>query len=44
VSLLENIEKSNWNELAGFVEKIETNDSNIRVTTKAKQVLKVLKN
>lgn len=44
VSLLENIEKSNWNELAGFVEKIETNDSNVRVTTKAKQVLKVLKN
>ena len=44
MSLLENIEKSNWNELAGFVEKIETNDSNVRVTTKAKQVLKVLKN
>jgi HEAT repeat protein len=44
VSLLENLEKSNWNELAGFVEKIETNDTNVRVTTKAKQVLKVLKN
>jgi HEAT repeat protein len=40
VSLLENIEKSNWNELAGFVEKIETNDSNIRVTTKAKPTAK----
>jgi HEAT repeat protein len=44
MSLLENIEKSNWNEMAGLVEKIETNDTNVRVTTKAKQVLKLLKN
>ncbi len=44
MSLLENIEKSNWTELAGLVEKIETNDTNVRVTTKAKQVLKILKN
>jgi hypothetical protein len=40
---LENIEKSKWIELAPMVEKIETNDSNIRVTTKAKQLLKILK-
>lgn len=43
-NLLENIEKSQWQEMAGLVEKIETTDSNIRVQTKAKQVLKVLKN
>lgn len=43
-NLLENIEKSNWNELTGLVEKMEANDTNIRVQTKAKQVLKVLKN
>lgn len=42
-NLLENIEKSNWNELAGLVGKLESNDSNVRVQTKAKQVLKVLK-
>lgn len=43
-NMLENIEKSKWNELAGIVEKLESNDTNIRVQTKAKQVLKVLKN
>lgn len=43
-NLLENIEKSKWNDLAGFVEKLEANDSNIRVQTKAKQALKALKN
>lgn len=44
VTMLENIEKSNWNELAAFVEKIESTDTNVRVNTKAKQVLKLLKN
>ena len=43
-NLLENIEKSKWTELAGLVEKLESDDLNIRVQTKAKQVLKVLKN
>lgn len=43
-NILENIEKSAWNELSGYVEKLEKNDSNIRVQTKAKQALKVLKN
>jgi hypothetical protein len=44
INLLENIEKSNWNELADWVQKVESTDSNVRVNTKAKQVLKVLKN
>jgi HEAT repeat protein len=43
-NLLENIEKSKWNELAGFVKNLESKDSNVRVQTKAKQVLKLLKN
>lgn len=44
LNVLESLEKSNWNEMADWVQKIEKNDSNVRVTTKAKQVLKVLKN
>jgi len=44
VNLLENLEKSNWNDLSNLVQKVEQDDTNIRVTTKAKQVLKVLKN
>lgn len=44
VNALENIEKSKWNELADLVQKVEANDSNVRVSTKAKQALKVLKN
>jgi HEAT repeat protein len=43
-NMLENLEKSDWHELASLVEKMESTDSNIRVQTKAKQVLKVLKN
>lgn len=43
-NLLENIEKSKWNDLLGIVEKMEATDGNVRVQTKAKQVLKVLKN
>jgi HEAT repeat protein len=43
-NLLENIEKSKWNDLLGIVEKLEESDGNVRVQTKAKQVLKVLKN
>jgi len=44
VNVLENIEKSNWNALVQLVAKVEANDPNIKVSTKAKQVLKVLKN
>lgn len=44
VNVLENIEKSNWNALVQMVEKVEATDPNIKVSTKAKQVLKVLKN
>ena len=44
MNVLENIEKSGWNELAGLVERVQSTDSNVRVTTKAKQVLKLLKN
>jgi HEAT repeat protein len=43
-NLLENIEKSKWVELSNLVDNLERNDSNIRVQTKAKQVLKLLKN
>ena len=44
MNVLENIEKSNWNAALKIVEKVEADDSNIKVSTKAKQVLKVLKN
>jgi HEAT repeat protein len=44
MNVLENLEKSKWNDFSSRVEKLEKDDSNIRVTTKAKQVLKVLKN
>ena len=44
VNLLENIEKSKWNELTGLVEKLESNDTNVRVQTKAREVLNLLKN
>ena len=43
-NLLENIEKSKWNDLLGIVEKMEASDANVRVQTKAKLVLKLLKN
>ena len=44
VNVLENLEKSKWNDLSDVVQKVEQDDTNVRVTTKAKQVLKVLKN
>ncbi len=44
MSVLENIEKSQWKDLVKWLEEIEAHDSNVRVATKAKQVLKVLKN
>lgn len=44
VNILENLEKYKWQELSSIVEKVEGDDSNIRVNTKAKQVLKGLKN
>jgi HEAT repeat protein len=44
VNVLENLEKSKWNELSNLVQKVEQDDTNVRVTTKAKQALKVLKN
>ncbi len=44
INVLENLEKYKWSELSELVQKVEFDDSNIRVTTKAKQILKVLKN
>lgn len=44
VNVLENLEKSKWNELSHLVQKVEQDDTNVRVSTKAKQVLKILKN
>lgn len=44
MNVLENVEKSKWNEMATIVAKVENDDTNIKVTTKAKLVLKVLKN
>lgn len=44
VNVLENIEKSKWNDLSKLVQKVEQDDTNIKVTTKAKQVLNLLKN
>lgn len=44
MNVLENLEKSKWNDLSDVVQKVEQDDTNVRVTTKAKQVLKVLKN
>ena len=44
INLLENIEKSKWGELTGLVESLNANDTNVRVQTKAKQVLNLLKN
>jgi HEAT repeat protein len=44
VNVLENIEKSKWIALVNLVAKVESEDTNIRVSTKAKQVLKILKN
>jgi len=44
MNLLENIEKTKWIELAGLVQKLESSDGNVRVQTKAKQVLNLLKN
>lgn len=44
MNVLENIEKSKWNAPLKLVEKVEATDTNIRVSTKAKQVLKLLKN
>ena len=41
---LENLEKSKWNAALPLVQKVEASDGNVRVGTKAKQVLKVLKN
>jgi HEAT repeat protein len=43
VNVLENIEKSKWNDLSKLVQKVEQDDTNIKVTTKAKQVLNLLK-
>lgn len=44
INVLENIEKAKWTDLTNLVEKAEAKDTNVRVSTKAKQVLKVLKN
>jgi hypothetical protein len=44
INVLENIEKSKWDALYNLVKKVEQDDPNVKVNTKAKQVLKVLKN
>lgn len=44
VNVLENLEKSKWNEMSHLVQNVEQNDTNVRVATKAKQALKILKN
>lgn len=44
LNVLDNIEKSKWNELINLVQNAESTDTNVRVSTKAKLVLKVLKN
>ncbi|HXH73405.1 MAG TPA: HEAT repeat domain-containing protein [Bacteriovoracaceae bacterium] len=44
MNVLENAEKSKWTGLIKLLEKTEAHDTNVRVSTKAKQVLKVLKN
>lgn len=44
VNALEAIEKSQWLEALDLVKKTEENDTNVRVSTKAKQILNVLKN
>jgi hypothetical protein len=44
MNVLENAEKSKWTGLIKLVERTEANDPNIKVNTKAKQVLKVLNN
>ncbi len=44
VNVLENIEKSKWTATTKIVQTAEATDTNVRVSTKAKAVLKVLKN
>jgi HEAT repeat protein len=44
VNILENLEKSKWSQLYGAVLLVQQDDTNVRVNTKAKQVLKILKN
>jgi HEAT repeat protein len=44
MNVLENIEKAKWSALTKLVERTNSEDTNVRVATKAKQVLKVLKN
>lgn len=44
VNVLENLEKYPWKDLAPIVAKVESSDTNVRVATKAKLALKVLKN
>lgn len=44
INILENLEKYLWTDFYGAVSLIEQNDPNVKVNTKAKQVLKLLKN
>lgn len=44
MNVLENVEKSKWYDMLDSVHKAERDDTNVRVSTKAKQVLKILKN
>lgn len=44
MNVLENLEKHPWSDVTKLVEKVEEKDPNVRVATKAKLVLKILKN
>lgn len=44
LNVLENVEKSKWKSVYDLVKNLEQDDSNVKVNTKAKQVLKLLKN
>ena len=44
MNVLENVEKSKWKSVYDLVKNLEQDDSNVKVNTKAKQVLKLLKN
>ncbi len=44
INVLSFIEKYQWKEMTDWVSQIEKNDTNVKVATKAKQVVNVLKN
>jgi HEAT repeat protein len=44
INVLENFARYGWKEMSHLVQKVEKGDSNVKVNTKAKQVLNLLKN